>query len=150
MRSVGNFYPEWGHLAAPSTLRHSLFVTSVALAVGATASAAVMLSLVDSSAMQPRIVSTSAQTLVTKAEASGASTTTQDLPTAVEKNPPPAITGTIHDDAVTTAPTDAGHRAAVHIGRKAREHRRVVIQRRKTHRWQFARGFAPFPRDRSW
>ncbi len=49
MRSTGNFSPEWGYLApAPSILR-TMRVVLVATAVGATAGAGVVLSLVDHS-----------------------------------------------------------------------------------------------------
>jgi hypothetical protein len=50
MRSTGNFSPEWGYLApAPSMLR-TVRVVLVATAIGATAGAGVVLSLVDHSA----------------------------------------------------------------------------------------------------
>lgn len=69
MRSAGNFNPEWGYLApAPSFLR-TMRVVLVATAIGATAGAAVVISLVDrptgqgdeTAAVAPRAIVTSAQ-----------------------------------------------------------------------------------------
>ena len=49
MRAGGNFHPEWGYLApAPSFMRTARIV-AVATAIGATAGAAVVLSLAGSS-----------------------------------------------------------------------------------------------------
>ena len=47
MRSAGNFSPEWGYLAPVPSLMRTVRVVLVATAVGATAGAAVVLSLVD-------------------------------------------------------------------------------------------------------
>jgi hypothetical protein len=65
MRHAGNFNPEWGYLApAPSLLRTTrLFV--VAAAIGATASAAVVFSLMDRTAAE---TSVAARTLVQPVE----------------------------------------------------------------------------------
>ena len=69
MRHAGNFNPEWGYLApAPNLLRTTrLFV--VAAAIGATASAAVVFSLMDRTAA---VTSVAARTLVQPVEAAGA------------------------------------------------------------------------------
>jgi hypothetical protein len=54
MRFAGNFHPEWGHLApAPSFMRTARIV-AVATAIGATAGAAVVLSLAGTSAFPPQ------------------------------------------------------------------------------------------------
>jgi hypothetical protein len=65
MRHAGNFNPEWGYLApAPNLLRTTrLFV--VAAAIGATASAAVVFSLMDRTAAE---TSVAARTLVQPVE----------------------------------------------------------------------------------
>jgi len=65
MRHAGNFNPEWGYLApAPNLLRTTrLFV--VAAAIGATASAAVVFSLMDRTAA---VTSVAARTLVQPVE----------------------------------------------------------------------------------
>jgi ribonuclease E len=69
MRSAGNFSPEWGYLApAPSILR-TVRVVLVATAVGATAGAGVVLSLIDHSASDGERVSAAAHAIVTSAQA---------------------------------------------------------------------------------
>jgi hypothetical protein len=72
MRSAGNFSPEWGYLApAPSMLR-TLRVVLVATAVGATAGAGVVLSLVDRSTGNADKVAVAAHAIVTSAQAATA------------------------------------------------------------------------------
>ena len=62
MRFSGNFHPEWGYLApAPSVMRTAR-VVAVATAIGATAGAAVVLSLADRPA--PVMAASAGQTLV--------------------------------------------------------------------------------------
>jgi hypothetical protein len=69
MRSTGNFSPEWGYLApAPSILR-TVRVVLVATAVGATAGAGVVLSLVDHSAGDGDKIAVAAHAIVTSAQA---------------------------------------------------------------------------------
>src|SRR5580698_1396724 len=62
MRFAGNFHPEWGYLApAPNFMRTARIVV-VATAIGATAGAAVVLSLAERSA--PGAVADAGKTLV--------------------------------------------------------------------------------------
>ena len=69
MRSAGNFSPEWGYLApAPSFLRTARVVL-VATAVGATAGAAVVLSLVDRPAAEANKTPIAARAIVTSVHA---------------------------------------------------------------------------------
>jgi hypothetical protein len=69
MRSAGNFSPEWGYLApAPSFMRTARMVV-VATAVGATAGAAVVLSLVDRSAPENSRPLVAAHAIVTSVQA---------------------------------------------------------------------------------
>ena len=69
MRSTGNFSPEWGYLApAPSVLR-TMRVVLVATAIGATAGAGVVLSLVDHSAADGDKVAVAAHAIVTSVQA---------------------------------------------------------------------------------
>src|SRR5262245_60060503 len=58
MRFTGNFYSEWDHARGESSNR-TLLVVLVACAVGATASGAVILSLVGSPSTQPGVPSIS-------------------------------------------------------------------------------------------
>ncbi len=72
MRSAGNFSPEWGYLApAPSMLR-TVRVVLVATAIGATAGAGVVLSLVDRPAGDADRVAVAAHAIVTSAQAASA------------------------------------------------------------------------------
>jgi len=103
-RSVGNFDPEWAHLAVMSRRGRSLLIASVALAVGATTSATVILSVADNPTAAPRIALMSAHRRVSTADSSEVAPATQDLPEEAEKSPPPAFTGTIGNDVVTAAP----------------------------------------------
>ncbi len=74
MRFAGNFNPEWGYLApAPSFIRTVRMVV-VAAAIGATASAAVVFSLVDRPAAE---VSVAARTLVRPTNSALARTASQ-------------------------------------------------------------------------
>jgi hypothetical protein len=64
MRSAGNFSPEWGYLAsAPSCMRTARIVL-VATAIGATAGAGVVLSLVDHPAADGQKTALAAQAIV--------------------------------------------------------------------------------------
>jgi hypothetical protein len=65
MRSAGNFHPDWGYLApAPSFMRTARIVL-VATAIGATAGAAVMISLMPHSATDAANAPIAAHALVT-------------------------------------------------------------------------------------
>jgi hypothetical protein len=69
MRSGGNFSPEWGYLApAPSFLRTARIVVA-ATAVGATAGAAVVLSLIDHPTAEVSTTTAAAHAIVTGAQA---------------------------------------------------------------------------------
>src|SRR3984885_1224402 len=69
MRFAGNFHPEWGYLApAPSFMRTARIVV-VATAIGATAGAAAVLSLVDRPATDTGTTSIAAHALVTSVQA---------------------------------------------------------------------------------
>jgi hypothetical protein len=62
MRFAGNFHPEWGYLAPAPNFMRTARVVAVATAIGATASAAVVLSLAERSA--PGAVADAGKTLV--------------------------------------------------------------------------------------
>jgi hypothetical protein len=69
MRSAGNFNPEWGYLAPAPSFMRTMRVVLVATAIGATAGAAVVISLIDrptgrgdeTASVTPRAIVTSAQ-----------------------------------------------------------------------------------------
>jgi hypothetical protein len=70
MRSAGNFNSEWGYLAPAPSLMRTLRVVLVATAVGATAGAAVVISLVDRPAGSgDKAASATAHAIVTSVQA---------------------------------------------------------------------------------
>jgi hypothetical protein len=80
MRFAGNFHPEWGYLApAPSFMRTARIVL-VATAVGATAGAGVVLSLVDRPATAFAETSVAARTLVRSVDAASTSVSMSQAP----------------------------------------------------------------------
>jgi hypothetical protein len=66
MRSAGNFSPEWGYLAPVPSFARTARIVLVAAAIGATAGAGVVLSLVDRPA-QPERTPVAARAIVTSA-----------------------------------------------------------------------------------
>jgi len=71
MRSAGNFSPEWGYLAPVPSFARTARIVLVATAIGATAGAGVVLSLVDRPA-QPERTPVAARAIVTSARAAPA------------------------------------------------------------------------------
>ena len=65
MRSAGNFHPEWGYLAPAPSFMRTLRITLVATAIGATAGAVVVVSLVARPASGTADSSIAAHALVT-------------------------------------------------------------------------------------
>ena len=72
MRSAGNFHPEWGYFAPAPSLRRTLRIAVVAMAVGATAGAAVVVSLVERPAADAGDTSIARHALVTSVQAATA------------------------------------------------------------------------------
>ena len=74
MRSAGNFNSEWGYLAPVPSFMRTVRVVLVATAIGATAGAAVVLSLIDrpTTAEHDRTASITAHAIVTSAQAAPA------------------------------------------------------------------------------
>jgi hypothetical protein len=99
MRSAGNFSPEWGYLApAPSFLRTARVVL-VATAVGATAGAAVVLSLVDRPAAEANKTPIAARAIVTSVHAAPVA--------AVAPSAPPPVATAVAVPGTMTASPDA-------------------------------------------
>lgn len=97
MRSAGNFHPEWGYLApAPSFLR-TLRVVVVATAIGATAGAAVVISLVERPTAGGADRSIAARALVTVAPATVAASNSA----MVQR-----VTAPVHKPVVALAPVN--------------------------------------------
>jgi hypothetical protein len=144
MRFTGNFYSEWDHARGGSCNR-TLLVVLVACAVGATASGAVILSLVGSPSTQPGVPSISQRAIVRNTSASEATKTAQDHP-GVEAPPRPAATAMVsgHDEPATQ--TEEDHQTEVH-SQKSRKHSRVVTRSHEPYwRRPFAHAFSPSPR----
>jgi len=100
MRSAGNFNPEWGYLAPAPSFMRTLRVVLVATAVGATAGAAVVISLIDRPAgTVDRTASATAHAIVTSVQAAPAAAAapvkvTASLPEAAKPavaKPAPAV-----------------------------------------------------------
>jgi hypothetical protein len=67
MRSAGNFHPEWGYLAPAPSFMRTLRIVLVATAIGATAGAVVVVSLVERPGADDDNTSIAAHALVTSA-----------------------------------------------------------------------------------
>jgi hypothetical protein len=114
MRSAGNFRPEWGYLAPVPSFARTARIVLVATAIGATAGAGVVLSLVDRSP-QPERTSVAARAIVTglhEAAAPAASRTSAApiAPVAAPAAPPassPASSPVAPSDVATQSPNHA-------------------------------------------
>ena len=115
MRPGGNFSPEWGYLApVPSFLRTARIVV-VATAVGATAGAGVVLSLIEHPTPEVSTTAAAARAIVTSAQAApapvAASIATKEIVTPVK--PPAQVQASAQPTApVQPAPVGAAHPAA--------------------------------------
>jgi hypothetical protein len=74
MRSAGNFSPEWGYLAPAPSFMRTARVVLVATAVGATAGAGVVLSLIDHPEAEGQKTAITMQPIVTAVQAATPST----------------------------------------------------------------------------
>lgn len=83
MRSAGNFSPEWGYLAPAPSFARTARVVLVATAIGATAGAGVVLTLVDRSP-EPGRTSVAARAIVTSAHETA-------TPIASQMSAPPTV-----------------------------------------------------------
>lgn len=99
MRSAGNFSPEWGYLAPVPSFMRTLRVVLVATAVGATAAAAVVLTLVDRPTGDADRTAAVAHAIVTSVQAAPA--TIPPIATAGSTAPATAAAKSV---AVTPAP----------------------------------------------
>jgi len=117
MRRAANFNPEWGYLAPAPSFMRTMRIVVVATAVGATAGAAVVFSLVDRPAAEESVA---ARTLAVEPAAALAAPAVAELPARAERQlqsaalsqppPPPARPG---------APAAAESGAASTIARSA-------------------------------
>jgi len=163
MRLIGNFYSEWAH--DRGNFHHTLLVTLVACAVGATASAAVILFLASSPITQPGAPSISPRPIVRnaseppKAAQDGPMVETTPSPGAIVRNtgtsdvsktaqeklkvetaPSPAATGMVANRDESVTQTEAEHQTEAH-SHQSRKHGRV----REPYWRRFAHNFSPKP-----
>jgi len=82
MRSAGNFSPEWGYLAPAPSFARTARVILVATAIGATAGAGVVLSLVDRSS-EPEKTPVAAHVIVTSVRAAAVPSVAPAAPATV-------------------------------------------------------------------
>ena len=82
MRSAGNFSPEWGYLAPAPSFARTARVVLVATAIGATAGAGVVLSLIDRP-NEPEKMPVAARAIVTSVRATAVTSVSPAAPVAV-------------------------------------------------------------------
>ena len=137
MRSIGNYYSEW---ADTRGTRHTLLVTLIACAVGATASAAVIFSL--ASSPTTNVPTISPQAIVRNTGTSEVPKTAQDGP--VESTSRPAANSMTSglDEPVTQNLAEHQTEAQSHQSRK---HGRVVRRWHEPYWRRFAHNSSPRP-----
>jgi hypothetical protein len=118
MRSAGNFSPEWGYLAPAPSFARTARIVLVATAIGATAGAGVVLTLVDRSS-EPQRTSVTARAIVTSvhqvaapfaSQTSARPMTAETAPVAVSKAPqesPPSNSPLAPSDVANQSPNHA-------------------------------------------
>jgi hypothetical protein len=109
MRSAGNFHPEWGYLAPTPSFARTLRVALVATAIGATAGAAVVVSLV----AHPASGSTADSSIAAHALVTGAPAVN---PVSATAAPAPAQPAPAPAQAAAVAPPAAAASAAAVAG----------------------------------
>lgn len=108
MRSAGNFNPEWGYLAPAPSFMRTARVVLVATAIGATAGAAVVISLIDRpNGTGERTVSAAPHAIVTSAQAAPATVVPAVAAApvvAVPQGAPPVAAHVVTPQPATSAP----------------------------------------------
>jgi hypothetical protein len=125
MRSAGNFSPEWGYLAPAPSLARTARVVLVATAIGATAGAGVVLSLVERPA-EAQNTPIAARAIVTSVRETAVPSVAPTVSTATVASPATAATGasvSAHTPVATSAPPPA-----LKLGASARTAARAMPQ----------------------
>jgi hypothetical protein len=117
MRSAGNFSPEWGYLAPAPSFARTARVVLVATAIGATAGAGVVLSLIDRPS-EPEKTPIAARAIVTSVRAEAVpsvapATVTAPAKPALSSRASVAASPPSDKPAAVKAPTPAASTAAV-------------------------------------
>lgn len=100
MHFAGNFHPEWGYLAPAPSLMRTARVAMVAMAVGATAGAGVVLSLVD----RPEETSVAARTLVRPVEVAASTLVSASEAAQAQPQRPANMQGAIQGESAKPVP----------------------------------------------
>jgi hypothetical protein len=90
MRSAGNFHPEWGYLAPAPSFMRTVRIALVATAIGATAGAAVVVSLVERPSADAGDSSIATHALVTSVQPAGPRTQQTQTASLPPLSPAPA------------------------------------------------------------
>jgi hypothetical protein len=144
MRFTGNFYSEWAHARGGRSSRAILAVL-VACAVGATASGAVILSLVGSPSTKSGAPSISQRAIVRNTSASAATKTAEGQPAAETPSQPAGTAMVSGRDESATQTEEPAH------SQESRKHNRTATRSREPYwRRPFARAFSASPRFGSW
>lgn len=130
MRLTGNFFSEWRYAGQRLRFRDAFLVALVAMAVGATASATVTMSLIDAPAAKPDL-----PPILTQAAASD--TGVPDAATAGDDRSFAAVTAEPARDVAVTHP-DAAGKATARNGHKWRRERRIGARSHKFNWRRFA------------
>ena len=148
MRLNRNFYSEWAAVRWESS-RHAVLVTLVACAIGATASAAVILSLVDFPVTQAGVPPMSPRAIVRNAGAPEDTKPAQTGP-VVETPTRLAATRVVSDRDEPVTQMEEEHPSEVH-SQQLRKHSRVVIRSHEPYwRQRFTHAFSRSPRFSAW
>src|SRR5215475_5968025 len=141
MRFAGNFFSEWQGKGT----YHTLLAAFVACAVGATACAAVVLSMVSSPTTQTAVSSNSPRAIVRNAGVPEATQGAQDHPMA-ETLSRAAVNAVASGPDEPARQAQENHEVEVR-GQESRKHSRVVIRSREPYwRRPFAHAFSRSPR----
>jgi hypothetical protein len=167
MRSIGNYYSEWANTRGNT--RHTLLITLVGCAVGATASAAVIFSLASSPTTQSSVSTISPQAIVRNTGASEVPKTTQGGPAVEPMSSPQGVvrnagasevskttqvevaeptlrpaTSTVSGRDQSVAKTEAERQTEAQ-SQQSRKHGRVVRRWREPYWRRFAHNSSPRP-----
>jgi hypothetical protein len=104
MRSAGNFHPEWGYLAPAPSFMRTVRIALVATAIGATAGAVVVVSLVERPGSNDDNSSIAAHALVTSAPVIGAPAAVTPTQVVAVAAPPVALQRKVTRESAETPP----------------------------------------------
>ncbi len=110
MRLTGNFFPEWRYAGQKARFAHALSIALVATAVGVTASATVIVSLIDAPAAKPDWPAASTPTAMSNTAAPDAATAGKDRSFVATTAEPARDVAVIHPEAARKTTARNGHK----------------------------------------